>query len=794
MGTVEQGYAEAGAILPRRSMSFHPMLRAPSERPGTLARWLTVVALLGSAACGGGPAGAVVYDFLERAETAHRLVETGRVDFGRPAARAIMAAGWYVDERWNGETPFVWGIGRRSTLHLPLVEARPLRLALTCRALSRDLLREDVPVPRQAVSVLVNGWRAGTLLLDGGFQTYHVDVPGDVVRAGSNFVEFQYLFSPREDDLIADAADDGIDRVVAWDALEFDHVVSLDAPRVTETTDAAVGLLLPFNTGVEYFALATDAVLRLGALRAWGEPAPDARLEIRVGTDQDPDAGSFEIAPSRWTQPDVVRLPASVSGQPVRVSFIARSNAKGPIAGGLAMEHPALIAPRPTDARPESVTVGDTERSSPSTTTASPNILVYLIDTLRADRLGVYGYDKPTSPNMDALARDGIVFSHALAQSSWTRPSVASLFTGLHPRSHTVNGRSDALPPTATTLASVLGAAGYQTAAFVTNGNVSQDFGFDLGFDDFVYLGERDTREMHVQSDVVNDRVFTWIENRDGERPFFLYVHASDPHDPYAPRSPFRDRFVPAPRYPDRITIRAMHERPPAADQTSSIARDLSALYDAEIAFNDQHVGRLLDHLKARDLYDSTIVLVVSDHGEEFYEHEFWGHGDTLYGEQLRVPFVLKLPHQASAGRVVDGLAQHLDVMPTILDLVGVPPVAGVQGRSLKPVIGGAPSPSVPAVAYVNKDGHEIESYQMAGYKIIRSRYQDAARWTSEIYDLRDDPGELDDLVGPPSVLSLYLASELEDAARHLPPVLTADEAIVDEEIADRLRRLGYIR
>ncbi len=187
-------------------------------------------------------------------------------------------------------------------------------------------------------------------------------------------------------------------------------------------------------------------------------------------------------------------------------------------------------------------------------------------------------------------------------------------------------------------------------------------------------------------------------------------------------------------------------------------------------------------------------MLVVSDHGEEFYEHEFWGHGDTLYGEQLRVPFVLKLPHQASAGRVVDGLAQHLDVMPTILNLVGVPPVAGVQGRSLTPFIAGAPSASVPAAAYVNKDGHEIESYEIAGYKIIRSRHEDADRWTSKIYDLRDDPGERDDLAGPPSVLSLYLASELEDAARRLPPVLTADEAIVDEEIADRLRRLGYIR
>ena len=128
-------------------------------------------------------------------------------------------------------------------------------------------------------------------------------------------------------------------------------------------------------------------------------------------------------------------------------------------------------------------------------------MLIYLVDTLRADRLGVYGYDKPTSPNLDALAGDGIVFSHGLAQSSWTRPSVASLLTGLHPRSHGVNSRADALSETATTLAVALGAAGYQTAAFVTNGNVSPTYGFDLGFDDFSYLGERPNREVHVQSD-----------------------------------------------------------------------------------------------------------------------------------------------------------------------------------------------------------------------------------------------------------------------------------------------------
>ena len=492
---------------------------------------------------------------------------------------------------------------------------------------------------------------------------------------------------------------------------------------------------------MEYFALAPDASLVLGALRAWGESAPGARLEVSVGTDQDPDAAHFEIAPSRWGQPDAVRLPESVSDQPVRVSFLARFDGEGPIAGGLTVEHPALIAARPSDPRPTSATdLDNQDRASSSSAAMPPNVLIYMIDTLRADRLGIYGYDKPTSPNLDALAEDGVVFSHALAQSSWTRPSVASLLTGLHPRSHGVNTRADALSETATTVATALGEAGYQTAAFVTNGNVSPTYGFDLGFDDFSYLGERRSREVHVQSDVVNERVFVWLENRDTTRPFFLYVHATDPHDPYAPRNPFRDRFIEAPRYPDRIALRMLREDPPAAAEIPDVARELSALYDAEIAFNDHQLGLLLEDLKARGLYDSTIVLVVSDHGEEFRDHDDWGHGRTLYAEQLRVPFVLKLPRQAFAGRVIDAVAQHVDAMPTIIDLVGAPPVASAQGRSLRPAIHGTPAARFAAVAYTNKDGLEIESCELAGYKIIRSRRQDARDWHSEVVRPRQRP------------------------------------------------------
>ena len=220
-----------------------------------------------------------------------------------------------------------------------------------------DLFRAEAP--RQAVTVLVNGWRADSVALDDGFQTYVVDVPANTVRAGRNLIEFQYRFSPRGDDLLAVAAADRVDRVVAWQMIEFDHVVSLDTPRVTEATDTAEGLLLPFNTGMEYFARASDAWLRLGALRAWGESAPGVRLEISVATDQDPEAAHFEIAPSRWGQPGAVRLPESASDQPVRVSFVARFDGQGPIAGGLTLDHPALVMARRPDTTPDARAVGD---------------------------------------------------------------------------------------------------------------------------------------------------------------------------------------------------------------------------------------------------------------------------------------------------------------------------------------------------------------------------------------------------------------------------------------------------
>ena len=443
-------------------------------------------------------------------------------------------------------------------------------------------------------------------------------------------------------------------------------------------------LELPFNTGIEYDThVPVGATLRLDRLTTWGNVSEGAYLEVGFTDDATDTQSIVQVTPSSWRTPSPIAIPPSASGQLVRVSFTAYSGSNDVLDGGLALSGPALVsqtAPAPSQA-PESPAIVHADQKR-------PNVLIYLIDTLRRDRLGAYGYSLNTSPHLDALADDGVLFTNSIAQSSWTRASVASIFTGVHPRSHGVNGRTNELSSEALTMAAILSASGYQTAGFVTNGNVSPNFGFDHGFETYVHLRERRTTEVHVLSDTLNEQAFAWLESRDTERPFFLYLHAVDPHDPYTPRSPFREQYIQTRQYPDLVAPRQLFERRLTDHEAAAISSELGALYDAEVAFTDHHFGQLVAWLKNNGLYDSTAILAVSDHGEEFFEHGGWGHGSTLYQEQLAVPLIVKFPGQVGAGQRVDALAQHVDLLPTILDLLGIEGPPHLQGSSLWPSAG----------------------------------------------------------------------------------------------------------
>ncbi len=431
----------------------------------------------------------------------------------------------------------------------------------------------------------------------------------------------------------------------------------------------------------------------------------------------------------------------------------------------------------------------------------APNVVVYLVDTLRADHLGTYGYSRPTSPSLDAMGSEGVVFDHAMAQSGWTRTSVASILTRLQPREHAVLDRDDTLSDEAITLTRLLSEQGYQTYAVVTNGNVGRRFGFDS----FVYIGERvETEGIHQSSAQVNAEFLEWLAQRDVDRPFFAYLHSTDPHGPYTPREPYRSRFLHDPRLATLGRARALW---PVLEEMEDLSvadavTGLRDLYDAEIAYNDAHFGYLLDRLRASGLYDSTLVLFVSDHGEEFYDHGAFEHGKTLYSEMVFVPLVIKFPGGWAAGTRVNSRVQHVDIMPTILDLLDVSPPPGAGGDSLVPAISSVQAGSENEhfvgrrlLAHLDLDQVRMDSVLTKDHHLMEwYRGVPAVDGGTQLFGWREDTEEQLNLSDQAPVSAGYLRLVLRAMAATQKPILDSEDAVIDGELARRLRALGYIQ
>lgn len=288
-----------------------------------------------------------------------------------------------------------------------------------------------------------------------------------------------------------------------------------------------------------------------------------------------------------------------------------------------------------------------------------PNVVLYVVDTLRADHLGVYGYRLPTSPVLDRWAAGGVVFERAYAPTSWTRPSMVSLFTGLDAISHGVEDRLDVIPGDVRLLSERLKAKGYATFAAVTNPNVLPAWGFGRGYDGYEDL---DSVGQGTRADVVSDFFARRMDALVGRQPFFVYLHVIDPHAPYDPPPPFDERFPRSPAFPPHQSIGS---------------------YDGEVAFVDTQFARILESLRSHGVEDDTMVVFVADHGEELFDHGGFGHGAHLFEEVVRVPLVIRFPKGAHAGARVGALASLTDVTPTILRVVGEPTPPDLDGRDL---------------------------------------------------------------------------------------------------------------
>jgi arylsulfatase A-like enzyme len=406
----------------------------------------------------------------------------------------------------------------------------------------------------------------------------------------------------------------------------------------------------------------------------------------------------------------------------------------------------------------------------------APLVIVYLVDTLRADHLGLYGYGRDTAPELGRFARDAVVFDAAIASSSWTKPSVASLFTSLSAARHRCVQFYTPLDPSLVTLAERMRDSGYVTGAVVANRLVhAKDGRFDQGFAFFASPPEPQRAEQAV------DEALRFLDVRQG-LPTFLYVHTLDPHSPYSPPRPFDRRYGPAPT-PGRPAAEPYDYRRP-----DDLAR-IVAQYDGEIAYGDQQFGRLLHELKARGLYDQAMIVFLSDHGEEFLDHGGWVHGHTLYDELVRVPLVVKYPKGLHAGQRVAHQVQLVDVLPTILKSQGlaVPEATAIDGRPLEESF--APdAPERPAALETKYRQFVAYGVRTRVAKYVRRLYP---RPREQYFDLARDPREL----GPGAALGAPARALRRVAESTVTPAAFRHRLRVegDEDYELRVRTGGWI-
>jgi choline-sulfatase len=399
-----------------------------------------------------------------------------------------------------------------------------------------------------------------------------------------------------------------------------------------------------------------------------------------------------------------------------------------------------------------------------------PNVILITLDTVRADRMGFLGAKYGLTPHLDALAKQSVVFEHAYSQAPITPVSHATILTGTYPQYHGIRNFGDRLPPSVPFLPDILHAQGYHSGAFVSsiildpkNGFAS---GFERGFD--VYdagfhrqkTGERREASMQRRGEVTLGHALDWLGHQQ-DTPFFLWFHVWDAHDPYNPPEPFRSRFPNAP-------------------------------YNGAIAYVDDTVGKLLDYLRDKGLYDNALIAVAADHGESLGEHGELTHSIFLYDSTIHVPLLLKLPGNRFAGQRVNATANLVDLAPTLLKALGQTPPPAMQGDSLLSLIGNPQPGNRPSLATGDHSERSFGWSALASLRVGNQLYVKAP--SPELYDLASDPGEKINLYPRNRFAALRLAIQLDNLVKRVSagaPQPLQDG--LDEKSREKLSALGYV-
>lgn len=578
--------------------------------------------------------------------------ETPRIDFQKSAGhREYLRRGWSYQEE-----DFTWAQDKNCSVEFYRYDLQNnLEIEAVCRTIpSRDGKRQDV-------SLFLNGEKVGSFLPDAAsFQPISLTLPASALNLGRNILEFRSSYGSKPSEIYPGSRD-ARDLSLAFQKIEFgQNLRCLDdkglIQKANSTFSAFVILPHRFELNIRYqnFSNTSSSVVLI---------------------DESKNGIPIILPPGKKRYKKTIRLEK-------KGIYELRFAAEGPREGYTIWSKIDVVNLK--------TPVENSQKARKTRKLNKPDILIYIIDALRADHMSCYGYERLTTPNIDKFAEENTRYLNAYANTSWTKASGAAILTGLYPKHNKTMTRDDKMPDEIMTLAEILRDTGYFTAAFIGNGNLSHVFGFDQGFDVFEEFFGTYSYSRHVQSNRINEKVFEFLQEfleKDERKPLFLLIWTVDPHDPYTPEESVKNlfdihRYAPLDTYSFSFLedVRKGEIRP-----SLSQIEFVKVRYDQEIFFNDRSFGELLTSMKNQGIYDDAVIIFTSDHGEEFFDHAGVGHGLTLYNEQIKIPLIAKIPQNGKSSDT--NRVQHIDIFPTILDILRLNPPYELDGTSLFSIV-----------------------------------------------------------------------------------------------------------
>lgn len=556
--------------------------------------------------------------------------ETSKIDFHKKKAiRKYLLTGW-TDVK--GKPVHTQGEKSRLVFY-HLNESRDLRAAVTWRQMAEASADKTFP------TIELNGKPVGSFPVGSASTTVDLTFPAQAVKQGKNVLGIQPEVSKNP----ATAP-----RPIIVERITFERPSPIGKRR----------LALPAAAAVSYFIELPDRFALDINYRCFKDVRPSVELSDEKGrtvTIDLPQGGGPFQKTVRLKRKGINRLRLVAKGERGGYVFWSRI--------ALKTRPPKVVAPLPRPVSPPP---------------KKPDIVLYVIDALRADHLSCYGYGRQTTPSIDRFARENALYRNAYSNSAGTKQASASLFTGLFPKNHITLRIKDRLPEGAVTMAEELGKNGYQTAAIVGNNVLDPQFGIMRGFEAY---------QIRSTSSEINQEAFRFLDSvfpRKDRKPLFLLIWAADPHAPYTPDPEFRNlfdikRYEPIDALKGNDLLNQIRNN--IIQPTPSQWEYMKTLYDQEVAFNDSSFGRLRAYLEDKGVYRDAVVIVTADHGEAFNEHGNVGHLCSLHNELIRIPLIIKAPPLSKGSH--EERVQHTDLFPTLLDLLGLEPPYPLDGASL---------------------------------------------------------------------------------------------------------------